>query len=242
MSDKKIYKAAMIVIGNEVLSGRTADKNINYVAKIMTEHGIRLSEVRIIPDVEHEIVGAVRSMSEKYDYVFTSGGIGPTHDDITAESVAQAFGVSVEQNVEAYDVLKDYYGENELTDARLKMACVPEGASLIDNPVSGAPGFILNNVYVMAGVPKIMQAMLDGVVGSLQGGAKMFSKTIPCNFYESQIAPGLENIQNRYPDVDIGSYPSYQKGEGLVNVVLRSVNELSLQDVSNLVAELMETL
>lgn len=238
----KEFKAAMIVIGNEVLSGRTQDKNINYVAKKMVSCGVRLAEVRIIPDVKETIIDTVRTLSDRFDYVFTSGGIGPTHDDITAESVAKTFDIPLEQNSDAYDILLAHYGEEELTEARLKMAQIPVGGSLIFNPVSAAPGFQIKNVYVMAGVPRIMQAMLDNVAGVIQGGTKLQSRTIPCPLPESVVAPGLGEIQTVYPDIDIGSYPHFGDKSYSVQVVLRGVNETELDNAERDVLSLIKKL
>ena len=242
MSKEKTYRAAMIVIGNEILSGRTQDKNVQYVGYGLTEKGIRLSEVRVVADIEQDIIEAVRSLRSKYDYVFTSGGIGPTHDDITAVTVAKAFDVEIQQNQEAYDILLTHYGEAELNDARLRMAQIPVGASLIPNPVSSAPGFQLENVYVMAGVPKIMQAMFDHVVRSLAGGAPVLSRTVHCQIYESELAPGLGDLQEQYPNIDIGSYPHYAQGKAGVNVVLRGTDEGLLDKVTEKVQKMIETL
>ena len=209
---KTRYTAALLVIGNEILSGRTQDKNINWVAVKLTERGITMLEVRVVPDVEARIIDSVRALSEAYDYVFTSGGIGPTHDDITAESMAKAFDAPLEKNAEAYEILERHYGKENLTSARLKMGLIPQSATLIPNPVSGAPGFIIRNVHVMAWVPKIMQAMLDHVLATLQGGAVVLSRTVTCDLPESRIAEGLAEIQNRWAEVDIGSYPHFQDG------------------------------
>ena len=224
----KTFTSGMIVIGNEILSGRTQDKNINYIAKKLVEHGIELSEVRIVPDVEKRVVDAVQEFSERFDYVFTSGGIGPTHDDITAECVSKAFDAEYEMNDEAYAILLDHYGEAEFTPARQKMAMTPKGATLIPNPVSSAPGFIIENVHVMAGVPAIFQAMIDHVVISLKGGDVIQSRTVPSRFPESKLAEGLGDIQKKFPTVDIGSYPYFKDGELGVNVVLRSTDEGAL--------------
>ncbi len=222
----KEYTAAMIVIGNEILSGRTQDVNVNYVATKLVDRGITLSQVQIIPDLEDEIVNVIRELKDKVDYVFTTGGIGPTHDDITSMSVAKACDVALEINQEAKSILLNHYGsEVELTQARLKMAQVPFGASLIPNPISGAPGFVVENIYVMAGVPVIMQAMMDHVVVTLKGGAFVNSRTVFCNLGESVIAKCLGEIQNKYPTVDIGSYPYFAEGKNGVNIVLRSSDE-----------------
>ena len=242
MSEQKIFRAAMIVIGNEILSGRTQDKNIQYVAQKLNDKGIRLSEVRVVPDIDDELVHAVQALSEKYDYVFTSGGIGPTHDDITADNVARAFNVGISQNEEAYKILLDYYGEGELTDARLRMARIPVGASLIPNPVSAAPGFNIENVYVMAGVPKIMQSMVDYIVPSLVAGAPLLTRTVETSLYESELAEGLGAIQDQYPDLDIGSYPGYGPTKSSVSVVLRGIDQSQLdraaQDVEAFIASI----
>ncbi|MDB2682900.1 molybdopterin-binding protein [Alphaproteobacteria bacterium] len=227
MSDQnRVYTAAALVIGNEILSGRTQDKNINYIAEKLGDNGVRLMEVRIVPDIESMVVHAVNRLRVQYDYVFTTGGIGPTHDDITAECMAKAFEVDLVQNEDAYKILLGYYKDPKaLTEARLKMALMPEGAVLVDNPVSGAPGFRVENVYVMAGVPGIMQGMLDSILPTLKGGAVVLSESVELAFPESAIAEGLGVIQDRYfPDVEIGSYPQYREGKHAVSVVLRSVD------------------
>ena len=221
----KIYTAALLIIGNEILSGRTQDKNTSYIAEKLNERGVRLAEVRVVPDIEGRIIAALDALRVENDYVFTTGGIGPTHDDITAGVVAKAFGVVLERNAEARQVLLNHYGsEAELTEPRLKMSEIPAGAALIANPVSGAPGFQIGNVYVMAGVPKIMQGMLDGILPTLAGGAPVLSETVTCDCAESIIAKALGEIQGRYPDIDIGSYPQFKEGKHSVNVVLRGVD------------------
>lgn len=226
---KSVYTAALLVIGNEILSGRTEDKNINWIAKKLVEKGITFSEVRIVPDVAERIVAAVRDMSARYDYLFTTGGIGPTHDDITAGCVSQAFAVPMEENQQARAMLVAHYGgEEHLNPPRLKMAQIPVGAALIPNPVSGAPGFVIENVHVMAGVPRIMQAMLDHVLPALAGGAVVISRTITSRLAESRIAEGLAEIQNRWPNVEIGSYPHFQAGNFGVSLVLRSTDQEAL--------------
>lgn len=226
---KSVYTAALLVIGNEILSGRTEDKNINWIAKKLVEKGITFSEVRIVPDVAERIVAAVRDMSARYDYLFTTGGIGPTHDDITAGCVSQAFAVPMEENQQARAMLVAHYGgEEHLNPPRLKMAQIPVGATLIPNPVSGAPGFVIENVHVMAGVPRIMQAMLDHVLPALAGGAVVLSRTITSRLAESRIAEGLAEIQNRWLNVEIGSYPHFQAGNFGVSLVLRSTDQEAL--------------
>jgi len=240
MADKNKV-SSLIVIGNEILSGRTKDVNAGYVAEKMTAHGVPLREVRVIPDIEQVIIDTVNEMRGRYDYVFTTGGIGPTHDDITALSIAKAFGVELEENAEAYDILLKHYGKDELTEARLKMAQIPVGASLIDNPVSAAPGFQIGNVSVMAGVPKIMQAMLDNVLNGMDGGVPILSLTVSCDLPESSVAPGLGQIQDKWPDIDIGSYPYFHSGEVGVSVVLRSTDaDLLEQAKGDVVAMIKE--
>lgn len=217
--------AAFLIIGNEILSGRTQDANLNYLAKKLTDKGITLREVRVVPDIETEIVEAVRILSGKYDYLFTSGGIGPTHDDITIDCMAKAFELPVVQSEDAYRILVEYYGGAEnVTAARARMARVPEGASLIENQVSGAPGVVLNNIFIMAGVPRIMQAMVDNVLADLADGPKSISETIVFERAESQLAEPLAALQLAHPDVEMGSYPQYREGKYCVSVVIRGLD------------------
>ena len=225
-AQKKIVTAALIVIGNEILSGRTQDKNIAHIAKTLNEAGIRLYEVRVVPDIEAEVVEAVNTLRAKHDYVFTTGGIGPTHDDITAECVAKAFGQKLIQNPESLRRLEAHYrhSDRELNEARLRMANTPEGAELIDNPISTAPGFRVENVYVMAGVPSIMQAMLAGIKDGLVGGETVLSRTVLCDLGEGTVAAGLGEIQKAHPDIDIGSYPQYARGRFRVSLVMRGTD------------------
>jgi len=241
MSDRT-YTAALLVIGNEILSGRTLDKNTQYIGEQLTKAGIRLVEVRIVPDVEEKIVDALNILRAKNDYVFTTGGIGPTHDDITASSIAKAFDVPVIQHPEAYEILLSYYGKEDLTQPRLKMAQTPEGATLLPNPVSGAPGFKTDNVYTMAGVPRIMQGMLDSIIPTLKGGAEILSETIEAGVQESVLALGLGKVQEQFPTIDIGSYPQYREGIHAVNVVLRSADADLLKQAANAVREMLKTL
>lgn len=233
--DKQV-KAAFVVIGNEILSGRTQDKNINYVALKLGEVGVILDEVRVIPDIEERIIATIHDLQDKVDYIFTSGGIGPTHDDITASCVAKAFGVPHEIDARAYDILEKHYGAAEFSPARQRMAMIPKGAGLIPNPVSAAPGFVIGNVYVMAGVPRIMQAMLDHVVQNLKGGAIIQSRTVTSFTPESKIALDLEEIQKRHMDVEIGSYPFFQDGKVGVSIVLRCTDESLLSAAEKEVA------
>ncbi len=230
---KDVYKTALIVIGNEILSGRTQDANTSWIAENLMSMGVILHQVRVVPDIEDEIIMAVNELRGKMDYVFTTGGIGPTHDDITAESIAKAFGLKLELNKEAYDILVRHYGsEKEVTPPRKKMAMIPAGASLINNPVSGAPGFQIENVFVLAGVPRIMQAMFDDVVTRLNRGKPVLSNTIACSLAESVIAEPLEKIQKNYPAVNIGSYPHFRGGILGLSLVLRSTDDETLDSAT----------
>jgi len=216
--------ACVLVIGNEVLSGRTADANINYIATELSKLGIRLMECRVIPDLEDEIIDAVNHCRAKFTYVFTTGGIGSTHDDITAKSVAKAFGLGFGTHPEAEQILLAHYGP-KANDARMRMAMTPAGADLIDNPVSMAPGFCVENVYVMAGVPVIARAMFDGVKGTLAGGKMTVSKTVSTiGISEGMIAVELGQVQDAHPTVDIGSYPFLKTGKFGTNLVVRGEN------------------
>ena len=233
MSDTdKIYTAAMVVIGDEILSGRTLDKNTQWIAQQLGMQGIRMREARTIPDDHDTIVGTINELRARHDYVFTSGGIGPTHDDITAQCVADAFGVEFGRNPEAYEILLDYYGEEELTEARLKMAETPVGASLIENSVSGAPGFRMGNVITFAGVPRILQAMFGAVSVTLEGGVPMQSVTIQTALHESQLAEALSGIQEAHPELSIGSYPSFRQGAGRVTLIARGTDRTQLEAVA----------
>lgn len=216
--------SAIIIIGNEILSGRTQDRNIAYLATELSAIGIPVKEVRIIPDIESIIVETVCTLSKQYTYIFTTGGIGPTHDDITSASVAKAFGVELIRHPEAEKRLLAHYTPDQVNEARMKMADVPKGATLITNPISAAPGFIMENVHVMAGVPRIMQAMFDALRSGLKGGPPIRSESITTNLPEGTIAEGLTAIQNAYPDTDIGSYP-YFKGGYYTTLVVRSPDE-----------------
>jgi molybdenum cofactor synthesis domain-containing protein len=228
MSD--IVTAAMIVIGDEILSGRTKDRNIGHLADIMTAIGIDLKEVRIVPDEEDEIVTAINAVRARYTYVFTTGGIGPTHDDITADAVAKAFGLPCEYDAKAYAMLAASYAQRgiEFNEARKRMARMPVGAEHIANPVSTAPGFRVGNVHVMAGVPSIFQAMLDGVVPTLKTGSKLLSATVHSPFGEGMIGSPLAEIQKAHPDTIIGSYPKYQDGSFWTELVVRARSQAAL--------------
>ena len=241
--------AAVLVIGDEILSGRTADVNINTIARFLGQRGIDLKEARIVPDEENEIVAALNALRAKYDYVFTTGGIGPTHDDITADAVAQAFGVPIDYPLEALRILRDFFRElgREETDARLRMARIPEGAELIANPVSKAPGFRIGNVFVLAGVPKVMQAMLNELAPLLKGGRPVKSVSIEALIPEGDLGVPLGEIAARYPQLSIGSYPFYEKApDGSdrfgAHIVLRGGDEQALRDAEREVRALIETL
>lgn len=218
----KKVKAALIIIGDEILSGRTEDANLNYIAKWLGGLGIILDEVRVIPDVAKRIQMAVNECRDSFDYVFTTGGIGPTHDDITAKNVAAAFGVRLLLNDDAKKLLEDNMGKGNLTEARLRMAMIPEGASLIKNPVSAAPGFQLENVFVLAGIPVVMQSMLLDVEERISGGAKIFSNAMHVFEGESYFADLLAEIEKHFDHLSIGSYPFYKAGSYGATFVLRS--------------------
>jgi len=217
--------AAVLVIGDEILSGRTKDKNIGYIAEFLTALGIDLMEVRVVGDEEAAIVAAVNALRARYGYVFTTGGIGPTHDDITAESIAKAFGVTIDYDPRAVKILQERLAQTgaELNEARLRMTRIPSGAELVLNTVSAAPGFWLDNVIVLAGVPSIMQAMLDGVAPKLKTGVRMLSETVRADAREGDIGSPLGEIAKAHPEVAIGSYPFFDEARGPnTNVVLRA--------------------
>jgi molybdenum cofactor synthesis domain-containing protein len=216
-----VTTAAVLVIGNEILSGRTQDANTNFLAKRLTELGVRLMEARVVPDIEAEIVTAVNALRGRYDYVFTTGGIGPTHDDITVDCVAVAFGVPVIVHPEAKHLLEAYYGES-VNAARLRMARAPEGAELIENPVSVAPGLKLENVFVLAGIPRIMQAQFESLRHGLVGGPPLLSRALTVALPESVVARGLGALQERFAQVEMGSYPFQRGGRFGTSLVLRS--------------------
>ena len=216
--------AAILIIGNEVLSGRTQDANVNFIAKRLGDIGITLAEVRIIPDVESMIIEAIQALSARYDQVFTTGGIGATHDDITAASVAKAFNRQLHTDAEAVKILQTYYLER-LNETRLKMAIVPEGSILIKNPVSAAPGFQIENVYCLAGIPAVKQAMFDVIIPTLKTGQTFHAITVKSHILENDIAEPLAEIQNTHTTVEIGSYPSFlSPGKWGVSLVVRSTD------------------
>lgn len=222
--------AAILPIGNEILSGKTLDTNSNWIAQKLGHHGIRLREIRVVPDDKNAIIDALNTLSQKVDYVFTTGGIGPTHDDITADAVADAFGLKLVRDPKAYQILKEYYGKEELNPGREKMALVPEGAQLIHNPVTAAPGFRVKNVFVMAGIPKIMKAMVEDILDSFEPGIPFLARNIPCAYPESVVAQVLADVQTKHMDVDIGSYPKIdEEGGFMVNIVVRGQEEKAIE-------------
>ena len=235
-------KAALIIIGNEILSGRTKDKNLAYLAEWLNEIGIQLYEVRVIRDDEKEIIDCVNLLRKKFDYVFTTGGIGPTHDDITTESIAKAFDVELETNPEALKILQGYYKKGDLNEARLKMTLLPKGAELVENPVTKAPGFKMDNVFVMAGIPSIMQGMLEGARVFLETGTKMSSKSIDVFMPESFVASELSQIQDNYDNVEIGSYPFNKDGKFGTSLVMRSADLVAPDRCEIEVAEMIKKL
>jgi molybdenum cofactor synthesis domain-containing protein len=225
-----IVTAALLVIGDEILSGRTKDKNIGHIADHLTAIGIQMKEVRVVADEEPEIVDALNALRTRYDYVFTTGGIGPTHDDITADAVAKAFGVGIDVDERALAPMRAYYQRRgvELTPARMRMARIPFGGELVENSVSIAPGFMLGNVIVMAGIPAIMQVMLDAATKYLKTGKKMLSTALDLHRPEGEIAGMFEELQKRYPDVPMGSYPFMREGKPGTQLVLRSTDPARL--------------
>ena len=232
---KKIKKinAGILIIGNEILSGRTQDKNILFISNwLNSKCGISVNEVRIIPDNEKTIIENIKILSKKFNYVFTTGGIGPTHDDITAQSISKAFKVKYEYHKEAYSILQKYYGKNKFNDGRRKMAKMPKGSKLIYNPSSAAPGFIIKNVLSLPGVPSILNSMIENCKRYLIKGSKVHSKTLNLYTVESNISQELELIQNKYQKyIDIGSYPFFRLGKIGVSIVSRSSSQLKLKNV-----------
>ena len=233
--------AAMLTIGDEILSGRTRDANLPHLAQALAQKGIDLREARVVPDLAEEIIAAVNALRARYTHIFTSGGIGPTHDDITADAIAAAFGVGIAVREDARTVLATHYAdpENELNDERLRMARIPDGAALIDNPVSKAPGFTIGNVHVMAGVPAIFQAMVAGLLPRLMGGRVLVSETLRVPLPEGRLAGPLRRVAAAHPRVAIGCYPFDQDGVLGANLVLRSQDALALAEA---LRELAETL
>lgn len=225
MPETMTVTACLVIIGNEILSGRTIDANLPYLARALVGLGIELREVRIIADERDAIIGTINEVRARHDYVFTTGGIGPTHDDITSECVAAALGVRLAQHPEALRRLQSHYANPaDLNPARLRMTYVPEGATLIDNPISKAPGFRIANVFVLAGVPRIMQAMFEGLAPGLRGGPRVLSRTLTGDLAEGRLAGDLRALQERFPTVQMGSYPYFQLGKVGTSIVLRSAD------------------
>ena len=242
-AESRHWTAALLVIGDEILSGRTQDKNISQVAVWLNEQGIRLAEVRVVPDDSSRIGEAVNALRTIHDYLFTTGGIGPTHDDITVDAIAAALGVPVVVHPAARRILEDYYRDRPggLTEARLRMARVPEGAELIENPSSGAPGIKLGNIYILAGVPSIAASMIEGLTGKLQGGHPVVSVTIGARAAESDVADLLRETESAHPGVAIGSYPFFKDGRYGANFVVRSEDlELARATGSDLAGRLRD--
>ena len=236
--EKKIQvNAAIIIIGNEILSGRTQDTNTGLIALWLNSLGVKVQEVRVIPDIEEVIVKTINEARKKNTYVFTTGGIGPTHDDITAASISKAFNLNYEINKEAFKILESYYKPGEFNEGRQKMAWTPANAKLILNPTSGAPGFIVENVFCLPGVPSILKSMLGGLKNQISGGNPIISHTINLRTVESEIAKSLTSVQNSNKDVEIGSYPFFRAGKLGVSIVVRSENQTKIDDCNSKIME-----
>ena len=233
MTNKKDINAGIIIIGNEILSGRTQDTNTGTLATWLNSIGIKVEEVRVIPDKQNIIIDTVNNYRKKFNYVFTSGGIGPTHDDITSESISKAFNMKYGAHKEAFEILEKYYNPGEFNEGRQKMAWMPTEANLILNPTSGAPGFNVENVFCLPGVPSILKAMLGGIQNKIVGGDPILSLTINLRTVESEIAQSLSEVQNKNTDVEIGSYPFFRGGKLGVSLVLRSTDQNKI-DICNL--------
>jgi molybdenum cofactor synthesis domain-containing protein len=237
---QEVVTAAVMVIGDEILSGRTKDKNIGYIAEYLTNIGVDLREVRVVPDIEDEIVAALNTLRRKFTYVFTTGGIGPTHDDITADCVAKAFGVALPYHPEAVEILKKRFNGVDLNEARMRMTRIPEGGALIYNKVSGAPGFRIGNVHVMAGIPSVMQAMMDEIAPTLKTGAKMLSQSIRADAREGDVGTALGEVAKAFPQAVIGSYPFFDENRGPnTNIVVRSRDPETLAAAVKAVEEML---
>ena len=241
MTNKKEISAGIIIIGNEVLSGRTKDINTSTLAKWLNTLGIQVKEVRIVPDDEIAIIHTVNFLRVRFNYIFTTGGIGPTHDDITAESISKAFKLEYGFHKEAFSILEKYYKPGEFNEGRQKMAKMPTTAKLILNPTSGAPGFYVENVFCLPGVPSILQSMIGGLNNVLIGGDPILNKTISLRTVESEIAKSITEIQNKNNDVEIGSYPFFRAGKLGVSIVLRSSNKNKLDGCHSTILKFIET-
>ena len=237
MTNKKEIIAVIIIIGNEILSGRTKDLNTSSISIWLNSLGIKVKEVRVIPDIEEKIINKVNELRKKFDYIFTTGGIGPTHDDITASSISKAFNLTYGPHKEAFKILESYYKPGEFNEGRQRMAWMPTEAKLILNPTSGAPGFYVKNVFCLPGVPSILQSMLGGLNNKLVGGKPIISKTINLRTVESEIAKPLTLVQDNNKDVDIGSYPFFKAGKLGVSIVLRSEDQLKIDTCNSQIIE-----
>ena len=231
--NNKTIQASIIIIGNEILSGRTQDTNTSTLAIWLNSIGVKLSEVRVVPDFEDMIINTVNSLRKKYDYVFTTGGIGPTHDDITASSISKAFGKKYQIHKEAFKILESYYKPGEFNEGRQKMVWMPEDAKLILNPTSGAPGFFIENVFCLPGVPSILRSMLGSLKNNIVGGEPILSHTISLRTVESEIANSLTKVQKAFTDVEIGSYPFFQAGKLGVSIVIRSEKQSKIDNCNS---------
>jgi len=240
--EPRIVTACVLIIGNEILSGRTPDANLAFLAQGLNGAGIRLREARVIPDDVDVIVKTVNEVRHAFDYVFTTGGIGPTHDDITAQCMADAFGVALIVHPEARRLLETHYPPGHLNEARLRMAMVPEGAVLLPNPISRAPGFQIGNVFVLPGVPSIMQGIFEQLKYRLVGGEKVLSRSVSCHLAEGTLAQDLGALQERYPDLEIGSYPYFRRGDFGVTLVLRGTDRERLAAATEELKALVRTL
>jgi molybdenum cofactor synthesis domain-containing protein len=241
-ADPKIVTACVLIIGNEILSGRTQDENLGFLARGLNEAGVRLREARVIPDVPQVIIATVNDVRRRFDYVFTTGGIGPTHDDITAQCMADAFGVELILHPDARRLLETHYPAGHLNEARLRMAMVPQGAVLLPNPISRAPGFQIGNVFVLPGVPSIMQGIFEQLKYRLVGGDKVLSRSVSCHLGEGALARDLSALQDCWPDVEIGSYPYFRRGDFGVTLVLRATDRDRLGAATEELKALIRTL
>ena len=240
MIKKTKVNAAILVIGNEILSGRTQDTNTSTLATWLNSIGVKVAEVRVIPDIEKKIIDTLNLLRKENDYVFTTGGIGPTHDDITAASVSKAFGLKYEIQKEAFKILEAYYNPGEFNEGRQKMVWMPENAELILNPTSGAPGFSVENVFCLPGVPSILKSMLGSLKNRIVGGEPILSHTLSLKTVESEIASSLKKVQNQNKEVEIGSYPFFHAGKLGVSIVLRSENQSKIDDCNSQILEFVK--
>ena len=240
MTKKTKVNAAILIIGNEILSGRTQDTNTSTIAVWLNSIGVKVEEVRVIPDVEKIIIDTLNLLKSSYNYVFTTGGIGPTHDDITAESVSKTFGIKYEIHKEAFKILEAYYKPGEFNKGRQKMCWMPENANLILNPTSGAPGFNVENVFCLPGVPSILKSMLGGLTNTIVGGEPIKSHTISLRTVESEIANSISKVQNQNSDVEIGSYPFFHAGKLGVSIVLRSESQSKIDICNSQILEIVK--